>query len=104
MLRFRSFPLIGVRFHPWKTNSGRFACWAWCLVTRVAPPGNSLEKQPPADNGNGMNGAKDSTNGDARAVGGSTLTGSRRKRIATAREQYAAGADTVRGVRPEILM
>jgi sigma-54 dependent transcriptional regulator, acetoin dehydrogenase operon transcriptional activator AcoR len=51
-----------------------------------------------------MNGAKDSTNGGALAVGGSTLTGSRRKRIATAREQYAAGADTVRGVRPEILM
>ena len=51
-----------------------------------------------------MNGAKDSTNGAALVVGGSTLTGSRKRRIATAREQYAAGADSVRGVRPEILM
>ena len=51
-----------------------------------------------------MNGEKDSTNGAALAVSGSPLTGSRRKRIATAREQFAAGADTVRGVRPEILM
>jgi sigma-54 dependent transcriptional regulator, acetoin dehydrogenase operon transcriptional activator AcoR len=51
-----------------------------------------------------MNGAKDPANGAGPAVGGNTLTGSRRKRIATAREQFAAGADTVRGVRPEILM
>jgi hypothetical protein len=32
------------------------------------------------------------------------LTGSRAKTIAAARERFAAGADTVRGVRPEILM
>ena len=32
------------------------------------------------------------------------LTGNRAKTIAAARERFAAGADTVRGVRPEILM
>src|ERR1700745_871661 len=51
-----------------------------------------------------MNGAKDSTSGASTAVSGSRLIDGRLQRVAAARERFAAGADTVRGVRPEILM
>jgi sigma-54 dependent transcriptional regulator, acetoin dehydrogenase operon transcriptional activator AcoR len=51
-----------------------------------------------------MNGAKDSTSGASPAVSGSGLIDGRLQRVAAARERFAAGADTVRGVRPEILM
>ncbi|MBV9793196.1 MAG: LytTR family transcriptional regulator DNA-binding domain-containing protein [Actinobacteria bacterium] len=55
-----------------------------------------------------MNGAKDPTNGSSLAVSGSgsgsKLAATRLKRVAIAREQFTAGADSVRGVRPEILM
>lgn len=51
-----------------------------------------------------MNGAKRPTNGDSPATSGAVLAGNRLKTIAAARERFAAGADTVRGVRPEILM
>src|ERR1700748_3211709 len=51
-----------------------------------------------------MNGAKDSTSGASPAVSGSGLIDGRLQRVAAARERFAAGADSVRGVRPEILM
>ncbi len=51
-----------------------------------------------------MNGAEDQTNGAWSAMSGTALTGDSLKRIAAARERFAAGADSVRGVRPEILM
>src|ERR1700761_6276632 len=51
-----------------------------------------------------MNGAKDSTNGAPHLASGAALIGSRHRRIAAARERFAAGADTVRGVRSEIMM
>src|SRR6266699_297874 len=51
-----------------------------------------------------MNGAKGQTNGAALATSGNALSGESLKKIMAARERFAAGADTVRGVRPEILM
>jgi hypothetical protein len=51
-----------------------------------------------------MNGTKDPINGASAAASGIVLTGSHLKRVALARERFAAGADSVRGVRPEILM
>jgi hypothetical protein len=51
-----------------------------------------------------MNGTKGSTNGVSPAASGVVRTDSRLQRVAAARERFAAGADTVRGVRPEILM
>lgn len=51
-----------------------------------------------------MNGMKDSTNGAASAANGVARADVRLQRVAAARERFAAGADTVRGVRPEILM
>jgi hypothetical protein len=51
-----------------------------------------------------MNGAKEPTNGAFPATNGVALSGDSLKRIAAARERFAAGADTVHGVRPEILM
>ena len=51
-----------------------------------------------------MNGAKGQTNGATSATSGTALSGESAKRIMVARERFAAGADTVRGVRPEILM
>src|SRR5690348_1244656 len=54
--------------------------------------------------GDGMNGAKGPTNGAQTATNGTTLSGDSLRRIMAARERFAAGADSVRGVRPEILM
>jgi sigma-54 dependent transcriptional regulator, acetoin dehydrogenase operon transcriptional activator AcoR len=51
-----------------------------------------------------MNGAKGPTNGAPAATGGTALSGDSLRRISAARERFAAGADSVRGVRPEILM
>jgi PAS domain-containing protein len=51
-----------------------------------------------------MNGAKDPSNGASSAASGMVLADARLQRVAAARERFAAGADTVRGVRPEILM
>ena len=51
-----------------------------------------------------MNGTKDPINGASAAASGIVLAGSHLKRVALARERFAAGADSVRGVRPEILM
>jgi hypothetical protein len=51
-----------------------------------------------------MNGAKEPTNGTSSATSGAALSDDSLKRIAAARERFAAGADTVQGVRPEILM
>jgi sigma-54 dependent transcriptional regulator, acetoin dehydrogenase operon transcriptional activator AcoR len=51
-----------------------------------------------------MNGAGDRTNGATRATSGAALAGDSLKRTAAAWERFVAGADTVRGVRPEILM
>jgi hypothetical protein len=51
-----------------------------------------------------MNGGKDRTNGASLATGGAAFAGDRLKRTSAAWERFAAGADTVRGVRPEILM
>ncbi|HEY1324590.1 MAG TPA: LytTR family transcriptional regulator DNA-binding domain-containing protein [Streptosporangiaceae bacterium] len=51
-----------------------------------------------------MNGAKGQTNGSSSATSGTALSGESARRIMAARERFAAGADAVRGVRPEILM
>ena len=51
-----------------------------------------------------MNGAKDQASGAFPATSGAALSDDNHERIAAAREQFAAGADTVHGVRPEILM
>ena len=51
-----------------------------------------------------MNGAKGPTNGAPAATSGTALSGDSLRRITAARERFAAGADSVRGVRPEILM
>jgi hypothetical protein len=51
-----------------------------------------------------MNGAKEPTNGTSSATSGVARSDDGLKRIAAARERFAAGADTVHGVRPEILM
>jgi sigma-54 dependent transcriptional regulator, acetoin dehydrogenase operon transcriptional activator AcoR len=50
-----------------------------------------------------MNGRKNPTSGAPHATSGAVLSDGP-SRIAAAREQFAAGADTVHGVRPEILM
>ena len=51
-----------------------------------------------------MNGAKDRTNGAMPAASGGAPAGGDLERVAVARERFAAGADTVHGVRAEILM
>jgi hypothetical protein len=51
-----------------------------------------------------MDGAKGRTNGAFPATSGLALSADGRERIAAARERFAAGADAVEGVRPEILM
>src|SRR6202012_5384110 len=51
-----------------------------------------------------MNGAKDSINGAVPAASGVVRSDGRLQRVAAARERFAAGADSVQGVRPEILM
>jgi sigma-54 dependent transcriptional regulator, acetoin dehydrogenase operon transcriptional activator AcoR len=63
-----------------------------------------LERFSPLTKGDGMNGAKGQTNGDTPATNGTALSGDSLKRISAARERFAAGADSVQGVRPEILM
>ena len=54
--------------------------------------------------GNGMNGREEPTSGAELTTSGAVLTQSSLKRTSAARERFAAGADSVRGVRPEILM
>lgn len=51
-----------------------------------------------------MNGAKDPANGAAIAANGSVLADGSLNRTAAAWERFTAGADSVQGVRPEILM
>jgi PAS domain-containing protein len=51
-----------------------------------------------------MNGAKDQTDGASSATNGAAPSDNDLQGIAAARERFAAGADTVHGVRPEILM
>lgn len=51
-----------------------------------------------------MNGGKDATSGASPAVSGSAPPDDSFKRTIAAWERFAAGADTVQGVRPEILM
>jgi sigma-54 dependent transcriptional regulator, acetoin dehydrogenase operon transcriptional activator AcoR len=51
-----------------------------------------------------MNGVEGRTNGASPATSGVALSGESLDRIAAARERFAAGADAVDGVRPEILM
>ena len=51
-----------------------------------------------------MNGAKEQTSGHSSATSGVALAGDNLKRTTAAWERFAAGADTVQGVRPEILM
>ena len=51
-----------------------------------------------------MNGVKGRTNGALPAMNGTALSDGDLEQIATARERFAGGADTVHGVRPEILM
>lgn len=64
----------------------------------------SLGRVPPEPKGNGMNGAKARTNGALPATNGGVLSDDDLRRIAGARESFAAGTDTVHGVRSEILM
>jgi hypothetical protein len=63
-----------------------------------------LSPSSPAAKGNVMNGARDQTNGTARATSGFALGGDSLKKTTAARERFVAGEDTVRGVRPEILL
>ena len=51
-----------------------------------------------------MNGAKDPVNGTAMAASGCMLADGSLDRTAAAWERFVAGADSVRGVRPEILL
>lgn len=51
-----------------------------------------------------MSGARDGTNGTSSAASGAAFAGDGLERTTAAWERFAAGADTVRGVRPEILM
>jgi hypothetical protein len=51
-----------------------------------------------------MNGEKDQTSGVSAVTNGAALSGDGLERIAAARERFAGGADTVQGIRPEILM
>jgi hypothetical protein len=51
-----------------------------------------------------MNGAKGQLDGAASATNGAALSDHDHETIAAARERFAAGADTVQGVRPEIVM
>ena len=51
-----------------------------------------------------MNGAKEPTTGASPATNGVTLSDESLREIAAARERFAAGADDVHGVRPEILV
>lgn len=51
-----------------------------------------------------MNGAKEPTTGALPATNGAALSDEGLGRIAAARERFAAGADSVHGVRPEILV
>src|SRR3954454_9280263 len=83
----------------------------WAFWNRARPAnlllldrGPSLGRCPPQPKGIGMNGAKGRTNGALPATSGAALSHDNLRRIATARERFAAGADTVHGVRPEILM
>src|SRR5919107_4463505 len=66
--------------------------------------GPSLGRFPPQPKGIGMNGAKGRTNGAPPVTSGAALSDDDLRRIATARERFAAGADTVHGVRSEILV
>src|SRR5919199_1030011 len=79
------------------TAPGPLAC---CSST--AP--RAWDASPPQPKGNGMNGAKGLTNGALPATSGAALSPDDLKQIATAREHFAAGADTVHGVRSEILV
>src|SRR3954451_5789194 len=51
-----------------------------------------------------MNGVKEPTTGAFPPTNGVALSGENQRRIAAARERFAAGADCVQGVRPEILV
>ncbi|MBO0803080.1 MAG: DNA-binding protein, partial [Nocardiopsaceae bacterium] len=51
-----------------------------------------------------MNGTEEPTSGAELTTSGAVLTSSSLKRTSDARERFAAGADSVHGVRPEILM
>jgi hypothetical protein len=51
-----------------------------------------------------MNGAKETTTGASPATNGVALSDEGLRQIAAARERFAAGADIVHGVRPEILV
>jgi sigma-54 dependent transcriptional regulator, acetoin dehydrogenase operon transcriptional activator AcoR len=51
-----------------------------------------------------MNGAKEPTTGGFPATNGATFSDEDLGRVAAARERFAAGADSVHGVRPEILV
>ena len=51
-----------------------------------------------------MNGTEEPTSGAELTMSGAVLTDGSLKRTSDARERFAAGADTVHGVRPEILM
>jgi hypothetical protein len=70
----------------------------------VRPVINILDGSSPAAKGNGMNGAKDGTNGVTRVPSGVALADDSFKRTTAAWERFAGGADSVQGVRPEILM
>jgi hypothetical protein len=51
-----------------------------------------------------MNGARQPTTGGSLAANGAALSGDSLRRITAARERFTAGADSVHGVRPEILV
>lgn len=63
-----------------------------------------VNRDCPPTKGNGMNGTQDPASGAQVAASGTALAGNSLKQTTDAREKFAAGAETVRGVRPEILM
>jgi hypothetical protein len=70
----------------------------------VRPVITILNRFSPTAKGDGMNGARDLTNGGAPATSGTAPEDDSFRKTSAAWERFAGGADTVQGVRPEILM
>jgi sigma-54 dependent transcriptional regulator, acetoin dehydrogenase operon transcriptional activator AcoR len=69
-----------------------------------APDEAILDRFMPRPKGDGVNGAQGRTNGVSRATSGTVLGGDDLRTTIVAWERFAAGAESVEGVRPEILM
>lgn len=63
-----------------------------------------VSRHLPPTKGYGMNGTEEPTSGAELTASGAASVSTSLKRTSEARDRFAAGADSVRGVRPEILM